>query len=231
MRVRFAVLFLALTPLLVGCGDDEPAQRKAFMAFLQQRIIDKPGVHVPHLTDEETKSFGGYTKHYAVITDFNETLSTKVSKPFQQAMQQTGIRSLQDIVDRQAELRTVKGSLGTMVADIGTQLTAAEKARAALSMPADLKPVYDAAFVRDVSGPAHAMQEALPVAESSLGSVLDLADYITQHKDVVKIQGPNMVVSDPAVQRELNAKTTAIASQGAATIAAQRKLQAMISGN
>ena len=44
---------LSVTFLLAGCGDDEPKQRKAFIEFLQTRIVDKPGVHVPRLNDDQ----------------------------------------------------------------------------------------------------------------------------------------------------------------------------------
>ena len=31
--------------------------------FLQERIVGKPGVHVPKLTAEQTAAFGDYAKH------------------------------------------------------------------------------------------------------------------------------------------------------------------------
>lgn len=49
------LLAVALPLLLTGCGDKEPEQRTAFTQFLQTRIIDKPGVHAPKLTDDERK--------------------------------------------------------------------------------------------------------------------------------------------------------------------------------
>ena len=52
-----------LAVVLVAC-DDEPAERKAFIAFLQTRIIDKPGLHVPHLTGDEAKLMLGRTDRH-----------------------------------------------------------------------------------------------------------------------------------------------------------------------
>ena len=75
-----AAVFALLGLVLAGCND-EPAERKAFITFLQTRIIDKPGLHVPHLTPEEEKSFGDYAKQYAVITDFNDGLDKSVAGP------------------------------------------------------------------------------------------------------------------------------------------------------
>ena len=41
----------------------EAEQRKAFTAFLQTRVLDKPGLRVPMPTEEEKASFGDYAKH------------------------------------------------------------------------------------------------------------------------------------------------------------------------
>ena len=62
-----AVALFALSFTLAACGHDEVAQRKAFMEFLQTRIIDKPGIGVPQPTDDAARSFGVYAKHCAVI--------------------------------------------------------------------------------------------------------------------------------------------------------------------
>src|SRR5215472_15982281 len=79
-----ALCLLALTGL-TACGDDEPNQRKAFIEFLQTRIINKPGLHVPTLTADESARFGDYAKHYAVIADFNGNLDRLVSNPMGRA--------------------------------------------------------------------------------------------------------------------------------------------------
>src|SRR5207237_6743168 len=68
-RLHIAAVLIAFA--LLGCGDDEATHRKAFIEFLQSRIVAKPGIHVPKLTTEETTAFGDYAKHYAVIADFN----------------------------------------------------------------------------------------------------------------------------------------------------------------
>ena len=67
---RFFLAALVAGFGLAACGDSEPTQRKAFMDFLQTRIIDKPGRHVPMRSAEETKSFGDYAKQYEIILGF-----------------------------------------------------------------------------------------------------------------------------------------------------------------
>ena len=63
--------FVAVGLGLTACGDDEAAQRKTFIEFLQTRIIDKPGVHVPKLDSELEGKLGVYAKHYALIANFH----------------------------------------------------------------------------------------------------------------------------------------------------------------
>src|SRR5271156_6900450 len=97
-----AACLLLLAVFVAGC-DNEPAERKAFIEFLQTRIIDKPGLHVPHLTPEEAKSFGPYAQQYAVITDFNDGLDRSVAKPMAEAIDRGAIHSLDEVVTRHAD--------------------------------------------------------------------------------------------------------------------------------
>src|SRR3974390_2255122 len=68
--LRAAILVFAV---LTGC-DDEPAERRAFIDFLQEHIVSRPGVHVMLLNDDLRKSFGPYAKQYQIILDFNDDL-------------------------------------------------------------------------------------------------------------------------------------------------------------
>jgi hypothetical protein len=78
-----AVLLIAFG--LAAC-DSEPTHRKAFIEFLQTRIVDKPGVHVPKPNAEQSAAFGPYAKHYEVITEFHAGLDQVVTKPLQRAL-------------------------------------------------------------------------------------------------------------------------------------------------
>ena len=62
--------------LLAGCGGNEGQQRAAFTEFLQTRILDKPGVHLPRLSDEDKAHFGPYADHYAIISDSTRRWTT-----------------------------------------------------------------------------------------------------------------------------------------------------------
>ncbi len=117
-RIGALVILVLILP---GCGDDEPTQRKAFIEFLQTRIIDKPGLHVPKLTEEETKKFGDYAKQYAIIADFNERLDQSVAEPMQKAMQNGSIRSLGDVAARHADFVAVRDGMAQFRAALDRQ--------------------------------------------------------------------------------------------------------------
>ena len=230
LALRPTILLLMLAAALSACGDDDAAQRRSFVAFLQTRIVDKPGIHVPHPTAEETKAWGGYAEQYAIITGFNDQLSQHVTAPMNQAVSRGSITSLQDVVTRRADLVEVRRGIGEIRADLDKQFAAAESAHSALKQPADLKPVFDAAYERDVAGPAHAFQAALPVADDAIAAAVNLGDYLTQHHGEIIVQGAQVQLSNPALQSDLNARLAAMNAKGQAAQSAQQRLQAMVNG-
>ena len=104
-RLHICLVLTALA--LCGCGDNEATQRRAFIEFLQIRIVNKPGIHVPHLTTDETAAFGPYAKHYAIIVDFNAALDDAVSKPMQQALKNGTPHSLAEVMARRKDIAAV----------------------------------------------------------------------------------------------------------------------------
>src|SRR5712675_2272534 len=108
-RRGFALAGVVLLALgAAACGDNEPEQRKAFIEFLQTRIVDKPGVHVPRLTDGEKKSVGPYVDHFAVITAFTDNPEmVAVGAKMQNVTQRVSLNSIQDLVDHRADLKSV----------------------------------------------------------------------------------------------------------------------------
>jgi hypothetical protein len=215
---------------LAACGDDT-AQRKAFIEFLQTRIVDKPGIHVPHLTPEEAKSFGDYAKQYAIITDFNDGLDKSIAKPMQEAMQRGAVRSLGDIVSRHTDLVAARDGFAGLRIALDKQLAQADAAHAALKQPDDLKPVFDKAYERDVTMPAKAFTDIFPDLSDALGASVDLGDFLLLHKDQVMISGSNLQTSDPAVRQQLATLLAALSAKNDAVTRAQQHLRAIETGD
>jgi hypothetical protein len=227
-----AALLLLVAGLATGlgaCGDKEPEQRKAFMAFLQTRIIDKQGVHVPSLTDDATSSFGPYADHYMVIGDFNRDMNKVLTGPYKIA-QTSAPRNMQELVARRADVKAMAEAMGHAGDDARKLLADAAAKRAALKQPDDLKAVYAAAYKRDVTAPAEAFLATIPVAVEGLKKSLELADYLDSHKATVKINGASIQTADKKTNAEINQLMNAMNAQNQKLTEARRTLQTVTEG-
>lgn len=232
MNVSFRphwLLALALPLALIACGNDEPKQRAAFTEFLQTRIVDKPGVRVPKLTADESKAFGDYTTHYAIISDFNAGMDT-AAKPLSGLLQKGAVRSLNDMIERREDIKTARAGINDMGVQLKEQKAKADAAHAQLKQPDDLKVVYDKAYAKTVTVPTDTFLEVLPQINGTLDGSLKVADYVTAHKEQIDIKGAVVTVKDPKVQAELNTLLQEMNTQAQAVQKAQQKLQSVMQG-
>jgi hypothetical protein len=230
-RRPFALAGIVLLTLFVAGCNNEPAERKAFIEFLQTRIIDKPGLHVPHLTPDEAKSFGDYAKQYAIITDFNDGLDNSVAKPMAEALNRGAVHSIDDVITRHADFVAARDGFTQLRGALDKELATADAAHAALKQPDDLKPVFDKAYERDVTIPAKAFADIFPDLSQALTAIVDLGSFLEQHKDKVTINGPMLQTSDPALQPQLAALVTALTAKNEAIAKAQQHLRAVMNGS
>jgi hypothetical protein len=227
--VRFGGIAI-LAVWLAACGDSEGTQRKAFIDFLQTRILAKPGVHVPRLTAEETAAFGPYAQHYAVIAEFNSGLDEVVSKPMQRALT-AAPRSLDQLAAKRPEIVEIKAGMAGIRAALDRQLRTADAARAGLKQPDDLKPVYDAAYDRDVTQPAKAFTEIFPDVDDAIGTILQFADFLEQNRDKLRIEGAMIRVTDTSVQEKLQGLMEAMRAKQQGIQKAQQRLRRIATGS
>lgn len=230
LAARLAIV-LAMGIAPVGCGDNEATQRKAFIEFLQTRIVAKPGVHVPKLTADEATAFGDYAKQYAVIADFNARLDQSVSRPLQHALDAGAPRSLGEVVARRTDVAAVAAGLAKIRASLDHELAAADAARAALQQPDNLKSVYAAAYDRDVTQPAKAFVEIFPAIDEALKSILALADYLDQHRDAITVEGSIIRTRDASLQPPLQTLLDAVRAKNDGIAKAKQRLGALVSGS
>jgi len=223
-------LLVAFSLALVACGNKEAEQRKAFISFLQTRVLDKPGLRVPVPTAEEKASFGDYAQHYAVITDFNEGMNKSVSQPMTQIMAKGALRSIADLPARRDDLKAAKDGLGGLRTALDQQSARADAAHAQLKQPDDLKQVYDKAYAKTVTTPSATFKEVFPALDTVFDSALAIGDFMEKNKSKIQVAGSSVTVTDPAVQAELNKMLQQLNGQSAAINAAQQKMQAVVRG-
>lgn len=220
----------AAAMLLAGCGNSDVDQRKAFVAFLQTRVLDKPGIHVPQLTSDERASFGHYADDYAIITDFTKTMTESVSPKMDAAMSVGSISSLEELVAQRSRMRTVKSSMGAMATVLRDDIAQADAAHAKLAQPAEVEAVYDKAYDRLVTKPAAAFGGIVPVIDTILGQAIDLSDYLDSHRGAVQLSGSMVQTADPVVRSALDDRLRSLQSSQKSVMAAQAKMQSVIYG-
>lgn len=222
-------LFFVALPL-AGCFDNEPEQRRAFIAFLQARIINKLGLHIPILSDKEIADIGPYADQYRIMNGFHHRVDASISKDITRAMQIGTPRSLEDLRNHRNILPVVKSGMAAMRADLDRSEAEADAAHKALKQPADLKTVYDVAYERMVTGPARVFRELVPMIESMLPAIDELAAYLDAHRDTITFRGGTPVVSDAAVRTKLATLMDAAGKAAQASEEGKRKLRAMAEG-
>jgi hypothetical protein len=224
-----AATLAVLACVVTGCNQ-EAAQRKAFIVFLHMRVIGQPGMHAPHLTADEAKSFGIYAQQYAIIVDFDDALDRSVAMPLQSAIKRGAVHSIDDIVTRHDDFAAARDGIEQLRAAIETQLAAADAAHAALKQPDNLKAAFDKAYERDVTIPAKAFADLIPDLSQALTAIVDLGDFLEQHKDQVTISGSVIETSDPELQPQLTALIAALTARNQAIAKATERLREVAAG-
>lgn len=216
--------------LLAGCFDNEPAQRKAFIEFLQTRIIDKPGLHIPIMSDQDVANFGPYADQYRIMNGFHHELDATISNDFARAMQIGSPRSIEDLVQHRAMLPLVTQGMAKMKTAIDKALAEADAAHAALKQPPDLKAVYDRAYEHMVTKSANVFRELIPIMASGLPVIEKLAAFLDEHRNAIEYRGGMPYARDAALRPQLAALMQEAIKVSEASNEGKRKLRAMAEG-
>ena len=200
--VALIALLLAVTLLaLSGCGDKEPERRAAFITFLSGNLLGKKGVSIPELTREQGKAFGDYTEHYALLTGFQQGMRD-LAKGADHLLRETGQTDFAAFAEKRSELeKAVRETrdLGKRTLELREKT---DKAKARLSSPADLAPVYDAAYTKIVSRPARLFAAMSMASHEALAASLALLDFARTHSRDMKIEDGQFVIYNAAIEPE-----------------------------
>ncbi len=219
-----------LTLTTAGCLDNEPQQRRAFITFLQTRIIDKPGLHIPIMSDKDIADLGPYADHYRIMNGFHHNVDATISKDLATAMQIGSPRSLEDLRNHREILPVLKSGMSKMKDDLDRAEAEADAKHKALKQPPDLKAVYDIAYDRMVTKPAAVFREIVPIITGFLPAIEELAAYLDEHRDTITFRAGSPVVTDPAIRTKLAALMEAAGKAADAADEGKRKLRAMAEG-
>lgn len=229
-RAATVAALVGFALLLAGCFGQEEAQRKAFIEFLQTRIIDKPGLHIPIMSGQDVANFGPYANQYRIMNGFHHQLDAAVAKDFARAMQIGSPRSIEDLVQHRAMLPVVTQGMAKMKTAIDKALADADAAHAALKQPPDLKAVYDKAYKRIVTEPANVFRELIPIMVSGLPVIEKVAAFLDEHRNAIEYRGGMPYTRDARLRPQIDALLQEAVKISEASAEGKRKLRLMAEG-
>ncbi|MFS7196132.1 DUF3053 domain-containing protein [Rahnella inusitata] len=225
MPLMLLMMFFAVS----GCGDKEPAQRKAFMDFLQSRILDKQVLAVPQLSEAEKKQFGDYSKDYAIITGFHHQMNTELDSSLVPVFAgMNGVNSVNALVEQRDDLKKMADSSQNWKEKIITLRTQADTQHAALKQPDDLKKVYDQAYEKTVVKPSEITEQVFELLPQVLNLIVAKADFIKSQGKDVTITGNRLQFSNQKQLDKYNAIQQQLVPLNAQLMQLSRQMQQMV---
>lgn len=231
-RRKFIFLIAAATVMPLACCADSEAQKvQAFADFLQTRILDRPGVHIPILTDEERKSIGHFEADFLILKGFNDDLSASVHEygkamhPFPTSISPT------DLPKYRPDLVTAREMFSHAGDGLGGALARAKSELANSKQPEIVKLKFDAAFDQVVIRPEKALREIIPLAIEALDTEIAIADFLAAHKADVTSVGNQLRASKPNVRIQLESLFTTYSAITTKVNEARRNLDLIVEGH
>lgn len=225
MPLMLLMMFFAVS----GCGDKEPAQRKAFMDFLQSRILDKQVLAVPQLSEAEKKQFGDYSKDYAIITGFHHQMNTELDSSLVPVFAgMNGVNSVNALVEQRDDLKKMADSSQNWKEKIIMLRTQADTQHAALKQPDDLKKVYDQAYEKTVVKPSEITEQVFELLPQVLNLIVAKADFIKSQGKDVTITGNRLQFSNQKQLDKYNAIQQQLVPLNAQLMQLSRQMQQMV---
>jgi hypothetical protein len=217
---------LLLVLFQAGCGDREPAQRAAFIAFLEQKVLKESGKNPPSLGNDEKAAIGAYVPHYHVLADFRGDGNPDAGAVLSSTRELLSVKSLRESVDKRDAFAGALTKIRRLKKEMSEKLRKSDAAKAGLKQPADLQTVYDRAYDKVVARPGKAFIAALEKVEAVLTAVADLAAYVYDNRDGLDIVGQQVRVKDAALQPVVTEKLQAVRDSTRHLLAAYEDLLA-----
>lgn len=164
------------------------------------------------------------------MNGFHHKLDASISKDLASVMQISTPRSLEDLRNHRDVLPILRTGMSKMKDELDKAEAEADAAHPALKQPPDLKAVYDVAYQHMVTTPARVFRELVPMIETVLPAIEDLANFLDQHRDTITFRGGSPVVTNPATRTKLAALMEAAGKAAEASEEGKRKLREMAEG-
>ncbi|MCL2714060.1 MAG: DUF3053 domain-containing protein [Alphaproteobacteria bacterium] len=201
---RFILITSLLAVLVVaGCAGREPEQRRAFILFLQTRVLGDTGATVPVMTARDREEFGPFADSYQVLFDFSRTLND-ATNAYNDAsnLLQNDFNSMKALQDNWQKLSALRQRLLQTGRRLASDYEKVQGIHSALNQPEDVRVVYDQAFAVLVTSPGDAFRRILVPWDKTLQASEDLGRFLSDNAGQLRITGMTIQLQDTALQPE-----------------------------
>jgi len=211
-RACLTGLAMASMLFMTACVNKEPQERVAFIQLLQARVSSDALLPIGALTKAEKDAIGDYADAYEVITDFQKAMA-EAAAPLREVLAVETIRSVGDIVERRAGFEAARKTLADSAGKLQDARAKADRARAAMTLPPDLAPVYGGAYDEAVTAPAADLMQAATQMDSVARDAVGVADFVAAHAADIQLVDGQARVATLTLQQELNLRLQGLNAQ------------------
>lgn len=213
-RACLAGLAMASMLFMTACVNKEPQERVAFIQLLQSRVTSDALLPLAALTKAEKEAVGDYDDAYGVMTDFQQEMA-KAAGALRDVLAVETLRSVGEIVERKAAFEAARKTLADSAGKLQDARAKADKARASLTLPEDLAPVYDGVYDDAVTAPAAELMQAATRMDSVAHDAIGIADFVAANAAEIELVDGQARVATPTLQQELNLRLQGLNAQSA----------------
>ena len=212
LRLLCLVLLVLCLPFAAACRRQEQEQRKAFVEFLESRVIAAADTDRVLMSAEVRKKVGNYGRHFDVIASYAKELGdidarlagekTRIAAYGPVAMDKLG--------SERARMEQLVAAFSRSAQQLDAVKARADAARAALKQPEDVQAVFDRAYAKEVSGYAAAIQALYAVQKDFYAEAVRMGVFLEKHRDKVHFRNKAVTIDDQALLTEYNALQKAL---------------------
>lgn len=211
-RACLAGLAMASMLFMTACVNKEPQERVAFIQLLQSRVSSDSLLPLAALSKAEKDAVGDYADAYEVITDFQKAMA-EAARPLREVLALETLRSVGEIVERKPAFEAARKTLADSAGKLQDARARADRARAEMTLPPDLAPVYDGVYDEAVTAPAAELMRAASLLDSAARDALGVADFVAANAADIDLGGGQARVATPTLQQELNLRLQGLNAQ------------------
>jgi hypothetical protein len=193
--------FFAAALLLSACSS-EPTERKAFIAFLQNKVLNKPGMRIPLLNEKTRSELGSYAEHYELITRYNQEIAEQDVVQAMRSLQNAN--TLPKLIAQREKLEKLQAQIPEAIKGMKEQLDAVKAKKQALNQPEDLQKVYDLAFERLVTKQGDLLLEMMAASHSMVTGAVNLIKLTAENPREFTTVGGNLQTTNPRMLSKVN---------------------------